>query len=29
MKVRKLGLYRKDNKWIQRNKGLSSDVYLE
>ena len=29
MNVRKLGLYRKDNKWIQRNKGLSSDVYLE
>lgn len=29
MNVRKLGLYGKDNKWIQRNKGLSFDVYLE
>jgi len=29
MNARKLGLYGKDNKWIQRNKGLSFDVYLE
>lgn len=29
MNVRKPGLYGKDNKWIQRNKGLSFDVYLK